>query len=298
MTRTDSSPKASSAGTVRTLENYIDGKWVEAESSGELEVVDPGTGQVLAKVPLSTPAELDRAVTAARRAFEPWSRTPVSARVQGLFKLAGLLSSHCESIARTITAEMGKSLPDARAELKRTIENCQVACSMPTMLQGDNLINAAGEIDGEVMRVPIGVFAAIVPFNFPSMVPFWFLPYAVAAGNTFVLKCSEQVPLTSHVQFDLIEQCGFPPGVLNLINGDKVVAEAMVEHSGIDGVSFVGSSRVAAMVAQGCARNGKRCQALGSAKNYLVVMPDAKMEQVVRNMLTSCLGCAGQRLCG
>ena len=131
MTRTDSSPKASSAGTVRTLENYIDGQWVEAESSGELEVVDPGTGQVLAKVPLSTPAELDRAVTAARRAFEPWSRTPVSARVQGLFKLAGLLSSHCESIARTITAEMGKSLPDARAELKRTIENCQVAAPCP-----------------------------------------------------------------------------------------------------------------------------------------------------------------------
>ena len=281
--------------TVRTLENYINGQWVAADADRCLDVENPGNGEILARVPLSTSADLDHAVSAAKAAFENWSRVPVSQRVQPLFRLVELLKSNAERIARTITAEMGKSLPDARAELKRTIENCEVACGMPTMIQGDSLRDAAPEIDGEVMRVPLGVFAAIVPFNFPSMVPFWFLPYAVAAGNAFILKCSEQVPITSQLQFELIDQCGFPPGVLNLIHGDMGIAKAICAHPGIDGVSFVGSSRVARMVAESCSRTGKRCQALGSAKNYLVVMPDAKLDQVVRNMLTSCLGCAGQR---
>ena len=280
---------------MKTLQNYINGQWCDADATGHLDVENPGTGQTIARVPLSTSAELDRAVSAAHEAFASWRRVPVSQRVQPLFKLAELFKQNSEQIARTISEEMGKSLPDARAELKRTIENTEVACGMPTMIQGDNLMDAAGEIDGEVIRLPIGVFAAIVPFNFPAMVPFWFLPYAVAAGNAFVLKCSEQVPITSQVQFDFIDQCGFPPGVINLINGDKTIAEAICRHPGIDGVSFVGSSTVARQVAATCVGNGKRCQALGSAKNYLVVMPDAKMDQVVRNMLTSCLGCAGQR---
>ena len=280
---------------MKTLRNYIGGQWCEAEATGLLDVEDPGTGAAIARVPLSTEAELDRAVASARAGFETWRSMPVSGRVGPLFKLAELLKQHSEAIARGLSEEMGKSLPDARAELKRTIENTEVACGMPTMIQGDNLMDAASEIDGEVIRLPIGVFAAIVPFNFPSMVPFWFLPYAVAAGNAFVLKCSEQVPITSQLQFELIDQCGFPPGVLNLINGDKTIAEAICGHAGIDGVSFVGSSAVARVVAESCARHGKRCQALGSAKNYLVVMNDAKMDEVVRNMLTSCLGCAGQR---
>ena len=166
---------------------------------------------------------------------------------------------------------------------------------MPTLMQGDNIKDCAADIDGEVIRMPIGVFGMIAPFNFPAMVPFWFLPYAVAAGNTYVLKCSEQVPITMQDQFELMDECGFPPGVINLVNGDKVASQSLMEHPDVAGVSFVGSSRVARIVAQTCASGGKRFQALGSAKNYLVVMPDAKMDQVVRNMLTSCLGCAGQR---
>jgi malonate-semialdehyde dehydrogenase (acetylating)/methylmalonate-semialdehyde dehydrogenase len=280
---------------MQTLRNYINGTWHDADAERLLDVENPGTGEVLACVPLSQPSELDAAVAAGREAFRGWSHTPTSQRVGPLFKLAQLLSDNSERIAKQISAEMGKSLPDARAEMKRAIENCQVACGMPTMIQGDTLIDAASGIDGEVMRLPMGVFSAIVPFNFPAMVPFWFLPYAVAAGNTFVLKCSEQVPLTSQAMFELIHEAGFPPGVVNLVNGDKRIAEAMCEHPGIDGISFVGSSNVARIVAESCARSGKRCQALGSAKNYLVVMPDAPLDQVVRNMLTSCLGCAGQR---
>jgi len=280
---------------MKTLFNYINGKWIPSETSRFLDVENPGTGDVLAQVPMSTDVDLTLAVDAARAAYDDWSRTPVSQRVQPLFRLATLLRDNAEAIARQISAEMGKSLPDAHAEVKRTVENCEVACGMPNMIQGDILPGVAEGIDGEVLSMPIGLFAAIVPFNFPSMVPFWFLPYAVASGNTFLLKCSEQTPITSQVQFDLIDRCGFPPGVVNLLNGDKSIASAICAHPEIDGVSFVGSSAVAKLVSEACAKSGKRCQAFGSAKNYLVVMPDAKMEPTVRNMLTSCLGCAGQR---
>ena len=216
-------------------------------------------------------------------------------RCEPLYRLAELIRQNGESLARTISEEMGKSLPDARAEIKRSLENCQVAAGMPSLIQGDNVIDVAPGIDGEVIRVPVGVFGVIAPFNFPSMVPFWFMPYALAAGNTFLVKPSEQVPLTMERQFALIDQCGFPPGVVNLVNGDKQISQAMLEHPGIAGISFVGSSAVCRIVAETCARTGKRFQAMGSAKNYLVVMPDAKLDEVIRNMLTSCLGCAGQR---
>ena len=292
---TNTQTLSAQATGVRVLRNYIGGKWVAAEASGQLNVENPGTGQVLAKVPLSTADEVGRAVAAARAAFAGWSKTPVSARCDVLFKLVEKLRDGSEGIARVLVSEMGKSLPDARAEMKRSIENCQVACGMPTLIQGDNIKNCAADIDGEVIREPIGVFAMIGPFNFPSMVPFWFLPYAVAAGNTYIVKCSEQVPITMQVQFELLAECGFPPGVVNLVNGDKTASEALLDHPDVAGVSFVGSSKVAQTVAEKCARQGKRFQAMGSAKNYLVVMPDAKMDQVVRNMLTSCLGCAGQR---
>jgi len=280
---------------MKRLKNYINGKWVKPESSGYLEVENPSTGEILGELPLSTAAEMDRAVAAAKAAFPGWSTTPVARRCDPMYRLAEMIRDQSENIARMITTEMGKSLPDARAEMKRNLENCRVACSMPSLIQGDNIINVAAGIDGEVLRMPVGVFGMIAPFNFPAMVPFWFLPYAVASGNTYVLKSSEQVPLTMAMQFEMIDQCGFPPGVLNLVNGDRAAAEALVAHPDVAGVSFVGSSRVAQTVAQNCAATGKRCQAFGSAKNYLVVMPDAKMDEVVRNMLTSCLGCAGQR---
>jgi malonate-semialdehyde dehydrogenase (acetylating)/methylmalonate-semialdehyde dehydrogenase len=278
-----------------TVRNYVDGRWCEPQTVGLLDVENPSTGACLARVPLSATSELDQAVAAARRAFPAWSTTPVARRCEPLYRLAELIHEHGESLARTIVEEMGKSLPDARAEVKRSLENCRVACGMPSLLQGDNAIDVAPGIDGEVLRVPIGVFGVIAPFNFPSMVPFWFLPYALAAGNTFIVKPSEQVPLTMERQFELIHECGFPPGVVNLVNGDKRLSQAMLEHPGIDGISFVGSSAVGRIVAETCARTGKRFQAMGSAKNYLVVMPDAKLDEVVRNMLTSCLGCAGQR---
>ena len=277
------------------LRNYINGQWVDPEAGGYLDVEDPSTGKTLAQVPLSTAGEVERAVAAARQAFAGWSRTPVAARCEPLFKLVELLRQHSDALAGTSTAEMGKSLPDSRAELKRNIENCQVACGMPTLMQADSIKDCAAEIDGEVIRMPVGVFGMIAPFNFPAMVPFWFLPYAVAAGNTYMLKCSEQVPITMQGQFELMDQCGFPPGVVNLVNGDKTASAALLEHPDVAGISFVGSSKVAQHVAERCAATGKRCQAFGSAKNYLVVMPDAKLDEVVRNMLTSCLGCAGQR---
>ncbi|MGB2819549.1 MAG: CoA-acylating methylmalonate-semialdehyde dehydrogenase [Phycisphaerae bacterium] len=280
---------------MKRLRNYINGRWVEADNSGYLLVEDPSTGEKLGEVPLSTPAEVDRAVGAAKAAFPGWSATPVARRCEPLYRLAEMIRDKSEDVARMITAEMGKSLPDSRAEMKRNLENCQVACGMPSLIQGDNVMNVADGIDGEVIRVPIGVFGMIAPFNFPAMVPFWFLPYALAAGNTYVLKSSEQVPMTMAMQFEMMDECGFPPGVVNLVNGDRRAAGAMVEHPDVAGISFVGSSRVGRTIAENCARTGKRFQAMGSAKNYLVVMPDAKMEEVVRNMLTSCLGCAGQR---
>jgi len=280
---------------MKELRNYINGQWVEADNAGCLDVENPSTRQVLGRVPLSTPGEVGRAVAAAKAAFPAWSGTPVARRCDPLLRLAEKIRDESETIARMITAEMGKSLPDSRAEMKRNLENCLVACGMPSLIQGDNVMNVADGIDGEVIRMPVGVFGMIAPFNFPAMVPFWFLPYAVASGNTYVLKSSEQVPLTMAMQFEMIDRCGFPPGVLNLVNGDKQAAGALVEHPDVAGISFVGSSAVGRAIAERCARLGKRCQAFGSAKNYLVVMPDAKMDEVVRNMLTSCLGCAGQR---
>src|SRR4030065_1531704 len=194
-----------------------------------------------------------------------------------------------------MVAEMGKSLPDARAEMKRVFENCEVACGMPVLQQGDKLIGTSFDIDGEVLRLPIGVFAMIAPFNFPAMVPFWFLPYALATGNTFVVKASKQVPMTMQIITEYIDQVGFPPGVFNLVNGDKTVAEAFVDSPKVKGLSIVGSTDTCKIIAERCAKTNKRFQAMGSAKNHLVVMPDAKLDQVIRNATTSCYGCAGQR---
>lgn len=281
--------------SVRVVRNYVNGSWREAENTGYLDVENPSTGERIASVPLSTTAEANRAIEAAREAFRDWSRTPVSRRVQPLFKLVALLGEHEERIARTITEEVGKSLADARAEIKRMHENCEVACGMPILQQGDKLVGASYGIDGEVLRLPIGVFTMIAPFNFPGMVPFWFLPYALATGNTFVVKASKQVPLTLQVLTELIDQVGFPPGVFNLVNGDKAVADAFMDHPDVKGVSVVGSTRTCRIVAEKCARSNKRFQAMGGAKNHLVVMPDAKMEDMIRNMITSCFGCAGQR---
>ena len=279
----------------RVLKNYVGSKWIEPEDHGCLAVENPSTGEVFTQVPLSTASEVDRAVTAAKGAFPTWSATPVARRCDLLWELANRIRQESEELARLISREMGKSLPDARAEVKRALENTEVACGMPVLQQGDKLIGAATDIDGEVIRAPVGPFGMIAPFNFPLMVPFWFFPYALAAGNTYVVKPSEQVPSSMQRVAELIDEIGFPPGVFNLVNGDKRAGEALVEHRDVKGISVVGTSRVCRAIAARCAETNKRFQALGSAKNHLVVMPDAEMDEMIRNMITSCYGCAGQR---
>ena len=280
---------------MKTIKNYVNGQWIEPENSGVLDVENPTTGEIIAKTPLSTVAEVNRTIEAAAEAFKDWSRTPVARRVQPLYQLDALLRDNEENIARTLVEEMGKSLPDARAEMKRIFENIEVACGMPVLQQGDKLIGASYDIDGEVLRLPIGVFAMIAPFNFPAMVPFWFLPYAIATGNTYVVKASEQVPLTMQSIAKCIHQTDLPKGVFNLINGDNAAGKALIDSPLVKGVSLVGSTRTCKIVSEKCAQNHKRCQAMGSAKNHLVAMPDAKVDDMIRNMITSCYGCAGQR---
>jgi malonate-semialdehyde dehydrogenase (acetylating) / methylmalonate-semialdehyde dehydrogenase len=280
---------------IALMKNYIGGKWVEAEASGTVEITNPSTGEVIGEVPLSTRAETERAIAAAAEAFKTWGKTPVARRVQPLFKLAQLLRDDEDKIARVLTRENGKSLTDARAEMKRVFENIEVACGMPIMQQGDKVIGGSFDIDGEVIRLPMGVFGMIAPFNFPAMVPFWFIPYAIATGNTFVLKTSKQVPMTMQLIAQYMEDAGIPPGVFNIVNGDAVVADTIMDSPIVKGVSLVGSSHTARIVARKCAETNKRFQAMGGAKNHLVAMPDAKLQDVVRNMTTSCFGCAGQR---
>ena len=279
----------------RRLKNYVGGQWIEPETTGYLDVENPATGAIIAETPLSQPSETDRAVAAAKAAFPEWSATPVARRCEFLFRLAERIRDQADDLARLITEENGKSLPDARAEVKRSLENTEVACGMPVLQQGDKLIGGAADIDGEILRLPLGPFGMIAPFNFPLMVPFWFFPYALATGNTYVLKPSEQTPLSLQRMAEIIHQCGFPPGVFNLVNGDRAAAAQLLENPDLAGVSFVGTSRVCQIVASRCAESNKRFQALGSAKNHLVAMPDAKMEPMIRNMITSCYGCAGQR---
>ena len=280
---------------VEELQNYVGGRWIAPERHEWLAVEQPSTADVIARVPLSLAAEMDRAIAAAKAAYPGWSATPVARRCELLWQLANRIREHSEDLARLITRENGKSLPDARAEVKRALENTEVACGMPVLQQGEKLLGASFDIDGEVLRVPLGVFGMIAPFNFPLMVPFWFFPYAVATGNTYLVKPSEQVPLSMNRIARFVDELGFPPGVFNVVHGDQRSAEALLANPDVAGVSFVGTSRVARVIAARCAETNKRFQALGSAKNHLVAMPDARMDDMIRNMITSCYGCAGQR---
>src|SRR2546427_5204304 len=248
---------------ILNLRNYVGGEWLEPTGNDWLDVENPATGGIIAQVPLSRPADVVAAIAAARAAFPGWSTTPVDKRVAPLFSLAAMIRDNRETLARLITEENGKSLPDARAEIDRTLENVETACGMPVLQQGDKLVGAAPGIDGEVMRLPIGVFAMIAPFNFPAMVPFWFIPYALATGNTFVLKPSELVPCTMQTLTEVMDRCGFPKGVFNVVNGDRAVPEANVGPPGLSGVSVVGRSATAKAIAEGCVRTNKRFQAMG-----------------------------------
>jgi malonate-semialdehyde dehydrogenase (acetylating) / methylmalonate-semialdehyde dehydrogenase len=279
----------------RVLDNYVGGRWTASSTTELLDVHNPATGEVLARVPLSTSAELDAAVAAAREALPVWRAVSVPERARRLFTLREKLTARKEELARTVTMEMGKTLPDARAEVGRMIEMVEAACAVPTTMQGSIIEDVARNVDAETVRQPVGVCAAIVPFNFPAMVPFWFLPFAIACGNTFVLKPSEQVPLTQSMAFEIIDELELPPGVVNLVNGGKEIVEGILDHDGIDAVSFVGSAKVARLVYSRAAASGKRVQALGGAKNHMVVMPDAVLDKTVSGLLGSAFGAAGQR---
>lgn len=277
------------------LQNFIDGAWSHSAAELTLDVLNPASAAVIAQVPLSSASEVNNAAEAAARAFVAWRRTPVGDRIQPLFKLKSLLEANRDSLARTITDECGKTLAESRGEMQRAIENVETACGMPMMMQGTNCEDIAAGIDEHMIRQPLGVVAAITPFNFPGMIPFWFLPYAVAAGNCFLLKPSERVPLTSQKLFHLIEAAGFPSGVVQLVNGGRDAVNAILDHPAIRAVSFVGSTATARYIYSRAAANGKRAQCQGGAKNPVVVMPDADMEMTTRILADSAFGCAGQR---
>ncbi|NMG08461.1 CoA-acylating methylmalonate-semialdehyde dehydrogenase [Brasilonema sp. UFV-L1] len=280
---------------VMILPNYINGQWCTSIATEYLDVLNPATAEILAKVPLSPASEVNQATEAAAEAFVSWRRTPPTERVQYLFKLKYLLEENLEDLARTITTECGKTLAESKGEMQRAIENVEVACGIPMMMQGTNLEDIARGIDEMMIRQPLGVAAVIAPFNFPGMIPFWFMPYALACGNTYIVKPSEKVPLTMQKIFQLLEKTGLPKGVINLVNGAKEAVDAILDHPKIRAISFVGSTPVAKYIYGRAAANGKRVQCQGGAKNPLIVLPDADLEMTTRIAADSAFGCAGQR---
>jgi malonate-semialdehyde dehydrogenase (acetylating)/methylmalonate-semialdehyde dehydrogenase len=277
------------------IPNYINGQWQDSGASEWQDVINPATGEVLARVPLADASEVTKAIEFAAAAYPAWRRTPPEDRIQPLFKLKQLLEEHLDELARTITQENGKTFAEAKAELRRAIENVEVACGIPMMMQGYNLEDVARGIDETMIRQPLGVVAAITPFNFPGMIPFWFLPYAIACGNTFILKPSERVPLTMRRAFELLEQTGLPKGVVSLVNGGKAAVDTLLDHPKVRAISFVGSTLVAKYIYARAGANGKRAQCQGGAKNHVVVLPDADMKMATQIISDSAFGCAGQR---
>jgi malonate-semialdehyde dehydrogenase (acetylating)/methylmalonate-semialdehyde dehydrogenase len=277
------------------IKNFFNGEWRESTAVEFVNVVNPATQEVMGRTPLSPTSEVDAAAQAAAEALLDWRRTPVTERVQYLFTLKFLLEGQFEDISRLITMECGKTLDEARGEMRRAIENVEIACGMPILMQGYNNEDIARGIDEIMIRQPVGVAAAICPFNFPGMIPFWFMPYALACGNTYIVKPSERVSLSMQRIFQLIEQAGFPAGVVNLVNGAKSAVDGILDHPKIRAVSFVGSSAVAKYVYSRAAANGKRAQCQGGAKNPIVIMPDADMEMTTKITADSAFGCAGQR---
>ena len=277
------------------LMNYINGAWCESSASQFLEVQNPATAEVLARVPLSPPEEVDQAAQAAAKAQAEWRRVPATQRVQYLFKLKDLMEENFEDLSRTITIENGKVLDDARGEMRRAIENVEVACGIPVLMMGDFSEDIARGIDEYMIRQPVGVVASICPFNFPGMIPFWYLPYAVACGNAIIIKPSERTPVTMQKVFRLFEKVGFPAGIVNLVNGGPDTVNAILDHPAISAVTFVGSTTVARHIYARASANGKRVQAQGGAKNPLIILPDADVEMTTNIVTDSVFGNAGQR---
>ena len=278
-----------------TLHNYIGGRWRAADATTTRPVLNPATGETLATAPMSTAADVARAVKAASDAFVTWRRVPAGDRIQPLFRLKALLDAHHADLARTITDECGKTLGESEGELKRGIENVEVAAGIPSMMMGSNLEDIASGVDELMIRQPVGVVGVVTPFNFPGMIPLWFVPYAIACGNTVVMKPSEKTPMTMARIMELIEEAGVPAGVVNLVHGGREAVEAIVDHPDVRAISLVGSTPVARQVYARAAANGKRAQCQGGAKNPIIVLPDADMAMTTKIAADSAFGCAGQR---
>jgi malonate-semialdehyde dehydrogenase (acetylating) / methylmalonate-semialdehyde dehydrogenase len=280
---------------MEAIRNYINGKWVESKCSKVLPVINPATGLMMNQVPAGCPEDISEAALHAQQAFAHWKNVPATQRIQYLFGMKRILEKNTGEIAEICTKECGKTLAESKAEIIRAIENVEVACGIPGLMQGDFSEDIARGIDEYVIRQPLGVGACIAPFNFPVMIPFWFMPYAIACGNTYIVKPSEKVPLTMTRIFELFGELNIPAGVLNMVHGGKETANAILENEYIKAVSFVGSTDVAKYVYRHGTANGKRVQAQGGAKNPVVVMPDADMDTAVRIITDSAFGCAGQR---
>lgn len=278
-----------------TVKNYIGGKFVPSHAEGKTEIINPATGELLGYAPVGSRQDVDSAVSAAVKAFPAWRDTPAIDRIQYLFRLRALLDKHQEELSTMVVKEHGKTYNESLAEIRRAIQMIETACSIPNLAMGEYKDDVAKGIDCIVQRRPLGVFAAVCPFNFPAMVPSWFFPFAIAAGNTYIIKPSELVPLSQARIFELIDEAGFPPGVLNMVHGGKTAVDGILTHPEIKGVSFVGSTKVAKYIYETGTAHGKRVQALGGAKNCLVLLPDAPMEKSVKAMIESCFGCAGER---
>jgi len=280
---------------VKNVPFYVDGKWELPGNRLLHPIHNPATGQVIARVAYAASDDIDRAARAAHAAFLQWREVPVVDRVQVFYRYKDLLEKNADEAARILTTENGKTLDDARGSVRRAIQMVEVACGMPSLMQGYSLENVSRGIDCQTIRQPLGVCAGISPFNFPAMVPMWMFPFAIACGNSFILKPSEKVPMTPTFTAQLLHQAGIPPGVFNLVHGDKVAVDALLHHPLVRAISFVGSSPVAKYVYQTAAAEGKRVQALGGAKNHLVVMPDANLEKSVEAIMSSAFGAAGER---
>jgi malonate-semialdehyde dehydrogenase (acetylating)/methylmalonate-semialdehyde dehydrogenase len=289
------SPAAGSATNISRIPYLDNGKWVSSTSTRFGQVYNPSRGQVIAEVPYCTAAEVDRVVKSAAAALDDWAGMPIVERVRYLYKARQICLDRFDELARTVTREHGKTLPEAKASVQRGIEVIEFACGMPALIQGSKLQNIARNVDSETTRHPVGVCAGITPFNFPFMVPLWMFPVAIACGNIFVLKPSERVPLSSNLLGEIMIEAGLPPGVFNIVHGDKEAVDALLTHPLVKAISFVGSTTIAQYVYETGTRHGKRVQAAGGAKNHLIVMPDADLKQAAAAVQASAFGCAGER---
>ncbi len=280
---------------VKSVSFYVNGQWTKPAGRGTLPVSNPATGEVLAEVPLANSADVDHCVQTAHEGYLKWRDVPVVDRVQVLYRYKALLEAHVTELAEILTAENGKTLDDAKAEVRRGIQMVEVSCGMPSLMMGDSLNDVAAGIDCKTIRQPIGVCVGVTPFNFPAMVPMWMYPFAIAAGNAFILKPSEHVPLTPSFAMDLLHEAGLPAGVMNVLHGDRDTVDALLHHPTVKAISFVGSTPVAKYIYASAAAEGKRVQALGGAKNHLVVCPDANLPKTVDGIIASAFGAAGER---